>query len=176
MMLVEGGRRVAIRGDEPTAMYTPTGVVRSRCGSSAEPRCAFRIVVELRQSFGGMVSRALLGAEFVPDSSRSVTTFETHFSGYLVSGAAAECRSELGGSLVAGLPRDFSDAAHEGIFGESVEKLPSGLLRIDRAAFDEVGSSEKAFHRAGVLLARVSVASLSGADPIRSAREVMGEW
>lgn len=179
-MILDGagsGRLVAIREDEPTAMYSPVGMVHSQIQGSAQQARETRVVVELRQNFGGIVSRALLGAKFTPIPSDSMTIFEIPFGDDLSNDSVTDCRSELGSFLAAGLPRDFADAVHVGLVDVgALTKFPSGLLRVDRAGFDEVGSSEMSFQRAGILLRRVMSALLDDDDPIHSARDVMSEW
>lgn len=122
--------------------------------------------------------RALLGAEFSPDPHASGTVFEVPFGEPMGLDAVAGCGSELGGPLVAGLPSDFADAALAGLAGDAeAEALPAGLLRVDRAGFDETGSSEMAFKLVGDLLRRVIAAQLhDDRDPLAVAQAVVRGW
>ncbi|WP_152617710.1 hypothetical protein [Phaeacidiphilus oryzae] len=179
MIISRGGRRAAIRTDESSAVYVGTHVARCERAGPAEPVRAVRAVVELSRALGGMTMRALLGAEFSPDPSGSATEFEVPFDEPLGLGAVAHahCRSELGRSLVAGLPGDFAAAVLDGLAGEAAARtLPRGLLRIDRAGFDEAGSSEMAFKLAGGLLRCVVEALLHGDDPLVAAQAVVSGW
>ncbi|WP_319593839.1 hypothetical protein [Streptomyces sp. ID05-04B] len=133
--------------------------------------------MEVSRAFGGMTMRALLGAEFSPDPLGTVTIFEVPFGEPMGLGAVAGCGSELGRPLVAGLPRDFADAVLDGLAGDTgAEALPAGLLRIDRAGFDETGSSEMAFKLAGGLVRRVVDALLHDDDPLAAARAAVSGW
>ncbi|WP_030976647.1 hypothetical protein [Streptomyces sp. NRRL S-1824] len=124
-----------------------------------------------------MTMRASLGAEFSLDPRGLVTVFEVPFGEPLGLGAAAGCGSELGRPLVAGLPRDFADAALDGLSGDTgVGALPAGLLRVDRAGFDEAGSSEMAFQLAGNLLRCVVAAQLHDRDPLAAAQAAVRAW
>ena len=177
MIIAEGGRRAAIRTDESSAAYVGAQIARCERFGSAEPGRAVRVVVELSRAFGGMTMRALLGAEFSPDPLGTVTIFEVPFGEPMGLGAVAGCGSELGRPLVAGLPRDFADAVLDGLAGDAAaEALPAGRLRIDRAGFDEAGSSEMAFKLAGGLLRRVVDALLHDEDPLAAARVVVSGW
>ncbi|MEU1304325.1 MULTISPECIES: hypothetical protein [Streptomyces] len=177
IIITEGGRRAAFRTDEASAAYV--GVHAARCERSASPSLgrAVRAVVELSRAFGGMTVRALLGAEFSPDPQGSLTVFEVPFGEAMGLGAVAGCASELGRPLVAGLPRDFADAALEGLAGApAVGALPAGLMRVDRAGFDEAGSSEMAFKLAGDLLRCVVDALLHDRDPLTAAQAMVRAW
>lgn len=174
MTVVAADHRAAVRTDELSAAYVGTDVMRRERPGSARQSRATQVVVELRQAFGGMIMRALVGAEFSPNQQGSVTVFEVPFGGPLGLGAVAECASELGGPLVAGLPRDFAAALLDGLTGQDPdESLPSGLLRIHRAGFDEIGSSEMAFRLAGGLLRQVMNALLRDDDPLAAAQTVL---
>lgn len=177
MIIVEGGRRAVVRRDEASAAYV--GVHVAGCGrpASSESGRAVRAVVELSRAYGGMTMRALLGAEFLLDSQTSETVFEVPFGEPMRLGAVAGCRSELGRPLVAGLPRDFANAALQGLAGDTgVGPLPAGLLRVDRAGFDEVGSSEMAFKLAGDLLRCVVAAQVYDRHSLAAAQAAVRAW
>lgn len=177
MIVAEGSRRAAIRAEESTAAYLGGEVARCERPGSADAGSSQRLVVELSRPFGGMTMRALLGAEFSPNARGAVTVFEVPFGAPMGFGATAECSSELGRPLVAGLPHDFVGAVLDGLAGDAeAAMLPSGLLRVDRAGFDEMGSSELAFKLAGRLLHSVLDAVLRGADPVTAARTTVSGW
>ncbi|WP_131765159.1 hypothetical protein [Candidatus Protofrankia californiensis] len=177
MIITEGGRRAAIRTDEASAAYDSAYATRCERPASAETGRAIRAVVELSRAFGGMTMRALLGAQFMPDPQSLVTAFEVPFGEPLGFGLVADCGSELGRPLVAGLPRDFADATLAGLAGDAqADPLPAGLLRVDRAGFDETGSSEAAFKLAGDLLRHVLHALLHDEEPLAVAQTVVSAW
>lgn len=177
-MIIElaGSGRAAIRSDEASAAYEGIHVVRSTKPAAPELAGPLRTVAELSRAMGGMTMRALLGARYTPDSTSTTTVFEVPFGEPLGLGAATGCQSELGPPLVAGLPSDFADAALAGLAGDEDLLLPPGLVRVDRAGFDEVGSSEQAFRLVGDLLRHVLDALLRGAEPAPVARTVVGGW
>ncbi|MEV7811111.1 hypothetical protein AB0P05_10260 [Streptomyces flaveolus] len=177
MIIAEGGRRVAVRTDEASAAYVGSYVTRCERSASPEPGRAVRAVVELSQAFGGTTMRALLGAEFSPGPEGSVTVFEVPFGEPLGDDAVTGCRSELGRPLAAGMPSDFAQAALGGLAGdEGAMAFPAGLLRVVRAGYDEVGSSELAFKLAGDLLRCVVDALLHDRDPLATAQAVVHAW
>lgn len=136
-----------------------------------------RAVVEIQRALGGMRMRALLGGAFTPDPGGATTAFEIPVGGPLGIGSPAECDSELGRRLVAGMPEDFADAAMSGLAGaEDDAGMPAGVLRVDRAAFDEVDSSETAFRLAGDLLRHAIRALTAGLDPQAAARTTVDAW
>jgi hypothetical protein len=135
-----------------------------------------RAVVEISRALGGMRMRALLRAIFTPDPEIAVTVFEVPYSERMGFGAVAGCLSELGRPLVAGLPLDFAGAVLEGVAGSADAALPSGRLRIDRAAFDDVDSSQVAFRFTGDLLSQVIGALIRGEDPAEVSRAAMVAW
>ncbi|WP_328364842.1 hypothetical protein OG800_34130 [Streptomyces sp. NBC_00445] len=106
-----------------------------------------------------------------------MTVFEVPFGEPMRLGVLAGCSSELGRPLVAGLPRDFADAVLDGLARDTgVGALPAGLLRVDRAGFDEEGSSEMAFKLAGELLRCVVAAMLRDRDRLVLAQAVVRGW
>ncbi|MEV6028789.1 hypothetical protein [Streptomyces sp. NPDC052036] len=177
IVIAEGGRRVAVRADEVSAAYV--GVRAARCARSASPGPGreVRAVVELSRAFGGVTMRALLGAAFSPDPQGTFIVFEVPFGEEMGLGAVATCAGELGPPLVAGMPRDFADAALDGLAGDpAVAALPAGLLRVDRAGFHELGASEMAFKLVGELLGCVVDALLHNRDPRTVAQAVGRAW
>jgi hypothetical protein len=114
-----------------------------------------------------MVMRALAGGELRPGG--DATTFEVLTSAAAFdSGIDATSLSELGKPLVPGLPADFAPSLLAGLERAGRERgtdpLPSGTLRVDRAGYDLMGSSEAAFFQAGVLLRAAFSAMATGDD------------
>ncbi|HSY16427.1 MAG TPA: hypothetical protein VK816_10590 [Jatrophihabitantaceae bacterium] len=178
MIFAEGGRSIGIRADETTAAYFGQRLARSARSGLATPSQHARAVVELSLAQGGRNPRALLGGEFAPDPAGAQTMFEVPYGLPLLEfGDVAECRSELGKPLVAGLPSDFADAALVGLTaGPAAETLPAGLLRVDRAGICPIDSSEMTFKFVGGLLCAVLSALVQGEDPYLAAQAVMRGW
>ena len=177
VIIREGGCGAAIWDDEPSAAYTGRYLSRGEWPASVEAGRSVRVVVEVMLAFGGMTMRALLGAQFTVDPLTTVTAFEVPFGEPLGWGSVADCHSELGPPLTAGLPSDFAEAALAGLTGDAeAHPFPCGLLRVDRAGFDEIGSSEMAFKLAGDLLGHVLRAMLRNDDPLAAARAVVHGW
>lgn len=106
-----------------------------------------------------------------------MTVFEVPFGEPIGRGSVANCGSELGPPLIAGLPSDFAEVALAGLAGEAeANPWPPGLLRVDRAGWDEAGSSEVAFKLAGNLLQHVLRALLRNDEPLTVVRAVVREW
>jgi hypothetical protein len=174
-----GGRRAAIRPDEPSAAYTAAHTARrERPGPGDGPRGRpARTVVELRRAYGGATMRALLGASFAPGAAGASAVVEVRHGIPLELDAACGCRSELGGPLAAGLPSDFVPAVLGALAAPPGERpLPPGLLRVDRAAFDPLGSGTEAFALAAALLRRAIAAQVLGGDPVAVTRAALNRW
>jgi hypothetical protein len=133
--------------------------------------------VELLRYHGGMTTRALLGGEFVPDTGTQ-TRYEVHVIDDSPSlGVETTCASSLSKPFVVGLPQEFAQDALTSVAASIGENdLPAGLLRVDRAGYDEVDSSQRAFQLAGNLLRHVLTATLYSADVEADARETMQRW
>ncbi len=177
MIIAEGPRRAAIRTDEPTAAYRATNSIRRvRAGSTAGTRGG-RVVVELSRKFSGMTVRALLGAVYTPGGQGLLTAFEVPVGPALGTTAATVCGSELGGALAPGLPRDFAPGVLDALAGDASDRmLQAGLIRVDRAGFDEAGSGEMAFWLAADLLRRALAALMASEDPTDSIRAALRGW
>jgi hypothetical protein len=134
-----------------------------------------RAVVELKRNFGGMIMRAQLGGEFLPGGGQ--TRYEVCVAAEpFDSGLPATCESFLGDPLIPGLPSDFARSALAGVTASSARSpLPGGVLRVDRAGYDLMGSSESAFNQAGRLLRHALVAMIQGVDLEARVREAIEE-
>lgn len=150
MIVEEGSRRVALLADEAGATYAGESVRVEELDAHLPTREARRGVVEVERRISGHPQRALLGATFNPDKT-PVVEIRIPISGELRLGATPTCPSQLADLLVPGLPREFASAVLAGISDAAV--LGAGRVVFDRAAYDDVASSEQAFHNAAELLA-----------------------
>jgi hypothetical protein len=164
----EGPWMLVIGTDHVPAAFVPTSVLRD-----SEPAVPMlpaampvRAVVELRGLFGGMRYRALLGAEFAPRPGSAIM-FEVGHSGTLALGGPATCQSLIGETaLVVGLPLEFAHASLDGLVrARCATPLAAGMLRVDRAGYDDVDSAHMVFERAGGLLCCVLRAAAGGDEP-----------
>jgi hypothetical protein len=73
------------------------------------------------------------------------------------------------------LPEEFASAVRDGLVDDGVD-LPSGALRVDRAGFDEVGSSAWVFGQAAKVLRRGLVAMLGDVGVESEVRRLMASW
>ena len=173
----DGARRVAVRDDEPSAVVTTRHWTRRELAGVAGPARETRAVVEVLRALGGMRMRALLGATFVPDPASTVTVVEVPEGEPLGWGSPTTCVSELGTPLVPGLPSDFTGAVADGLVtAAGATPLPPGTLRVDRAAHDEVDSSEMAFTLAAGLLHTVFTALTNDRDHLAAAGTAADAW
>ena len=165
----------AVDRDHPSARYpcatTLTGAADARTArDGGEPH---RAVVEIKRNLGGMIMRALLGGSYLPGGHQAryeVCVDSRPFD----SGVAATCDSDLGIALSPGLPADFAHAALSGVMSSAPGlPLPAGALRVDRAAYDLMGSSDSAFQQAGALLRQVLAAMVDGVDVEASVRQAL---
>ncbi|MGC9670646.1 hypothetical protein ACNTMW_29390 [Planosporangium sp. 12N6] len=122
-----------------------------------------------------MIMRAQLGGEFLPEGGQAryeVCVAAEPFD----SGLPPTCESFLGDPLVPGLPSDFASSALAGVMADSAHApLPGGMLRVDRAGYDVMGSSESAFNQTGRLLRHALVAMIQGADLETHIRDAIAE-
>lgn len=169
-------RRVAFTLDEPTARYTPATVLRgtATAGATVPAGPPRRLVVETLHNVGGMIQRALLGAEFVPGPAATVS-LGVGLSGPMTSGHPAGCASALGMPLVAGLPDEFGQPILTALT-DAAPRLPGGTLTVDRAGYDERGSSPRAFRLAATLLVDLLAAQLTDQDPAVRMQAALRGW
>jgi hypothetical protein len=166
-MIISAGRasKLSLNTDNDSARYDGAEVLRSSTSAvRAWSTAPTRVTVELSRGLGGMIMRALVGGEFLPGIDTThfeVLTAAAPFD----SGIEATCASGLGKPLIPGLPRDFAPAVLAGLEGTSTsDPLPAGTLRIDRAGYDLMGSSEAAFFQAASLLRSAFSAMAAGDD------------
>jgi hypothetical protein len=183
-----GGRSIAICDDDGRAQYVSFGRI-SEMGSAAtdlEVAQPVRMLVDLQRNFGGLTPRALLGGQF-SGQRRNDTIYE------VIVGDSFDALSMEQDLKVAtrptesgyharpfspGLPREFAPAALRGLMDDEwcdVE-LPPGQLLVDRAGFDEQGSSAVIFDLAGKMLRSLFAVRLSGGDINAEARRLIEFW
>lgn len=177
IIAVDGRCAVAVERDNGSARYTcaetlATSSAADLCGTAEG---SARAVVEIRRNLGGMIMRAQLGGEFIPGGEQ--TRYEVCVAPEpFDSGVSETCESQLGDSLIPGLPSDFARAALDGVAASSSHStLPAGVLRVDRSGYDLMGSSESAFNQAGRLLRCALAAIVEGADVDSRIREEIAE-
>lgn len=123
------------------------------------------VSVEMLCRHGGKSSRGLVGGCFEAGEVGQASLRVFYEEAPLDTGWEARCPSELGPPLSAGLPRDFLSSVLEGLrAGVERVHLPPGRLTVDRAAYDGVDSSSRAFSRVSTLLIVAIQSVLSGKD------------
>lgn len=159
MIVSRGNRAAAVGVDEPGAAFAAASVVnRSLAAPVATADVAeAQATVEVMRRGGGMRPRALLGGQYTPAPTQGLRV-EVGLVGE-PSFDEATCPSQLWKPLVPGLPEEFIDAVVQGL---AEGGLASGVLLVNRGAYDPVESSNVAFRFAGALLASVVAASSSG--------------
>lgn len=162
MIDVDGHGIAAIDEDDKDAMYSVSHVLASTSPATVHPVIdrGLRVLVEVQRRLGGIAPRALLGAEFAVRDG-STTLIEVGVSAFemLDSDDQPKCRSRLWKRpFTVGLPTDLADSVLRGSTAEFGVGLPPGVLRVDRAGFDIVNSSEPVFTRAASLL-RLAIAT-----------------
>jgi hypothetical protein len=177
-VITHGGREVSIAVDRLSAVYSGTNHIREVVVAEQDRGAdgSVRALVELRRHYGGYSPRAVLGAQFCSMSGDKVILDVLVGDEPYVLGRDATCRSDLGSPLVAGLTREFAEAALSGLADPSPGLLlPSGTLHVDRAAYwDE--SIPNIFYLAGVMLRTVIAAKISGEDHVPIASDIMVSW
>jgi hypothetical protein len=145
-----------------------------------------RALVEVQRRFGGMAPRAVVGGEFVVGDGTE-TVFEVlvgaDYDALVAEGREAGSGVTLPGRihstwpLIAGLPAEFAESTLRGLVDNlCAGRLPAGVLRLDRAAFDEVESANPVFAQAGAALCCALAAKLQGADPADELRALIETW
>lgn len=145
-----------------------------------------RLAVDLERDYGGLASRALLGGQFTPRpgletlyevwvgasfdelSVEHANRLETH------SINKGQCDSPL----IPGLPQEFGRAVLQGISSDQwcPSIAPPGLFIVDRAGFDEQGSSSAIFELAARVLKCLMLTRISGRDLEAEGRRLIALW
>jgi len=176
----------ALADDDPAARYDVAGrLTRSRAASEGgSVGVTVRALVEVQRRHGGMAPRAVVGGEFTTGDGAEVVFEVLVGSGYksmieLRRDPERAVMSQIYPSwpLIPGLPQEYAAAALDGLAdGPCASSLPSGVLRLDRAAFDEVESSTHVFAQATAALCCVLAAKLRGQDVEEALRSVVEQW
>jgi hypothetical protein len=177
---VENHGIAAVDEDDTSAAYPVARVLTSTVSAMAEPNIGggARVLVEVLRRFGGIAPRALLGAEFLAGSDPAVQIEIAVAPFDLLDGAdQPTCPSRLWTRpFTSGLPTDMADAVLRGLTAEPRIALPPGVLRVDRAGFDVMNSSEPIFTQAATVLRIAISAKLLGNDPEPALRDAIQTW
>jgi hypothetical protein len=135
-----------------------------------------RAVVEVERRSGGIIPHALVGGELVRGEA-GVLAFEVNVGSRFEAGGKRTCRSYLRRrKLIPGLPREFAEAAVDGLVRVPIDEGIAAAVRVDRAAYDDVDSSQIAFERAAGLLIAVLITSASHGQLEPVVRDRMNRW
>jgi hypothetical protein len=165
----------AVRDDDiPT--YTAARVLSATWPANTRPPEIphTRALVEVQRRLGGLAPRALLGGEFVA-SDGAETSLEVAISAFSVFDTINQpsCPSQLWKRpFNVGLPKEFGAAVLAGV-RTTMSRLPAGVLRIDRAGYDLVNSSEPVFEMAAGLLTATIAAIVYGLNIEFEAKSVI---
>jgi len=179
---------VALDEDDERLRYdTVDRLSASRpAGGQGRQRQSVRALVEVQRRVGGMAPRAVVGGEFVVGDGAE-TVFEV-LAGAAYDALVAQGREGRPGvtlpgrihtrwPLIAGLPAEFAESTLRGLVDNPCAgSMPAGVLRLDRAAFDEVESANPVFAQAGAALCCALAAKLQGADPGEELRALIETW
>lgn len=190
MTLIQiGGRSLAICEDDERARYVSVDRIAEARPSRAmegESPHSVRLLIDLQRNFGGLAPRALLGGQFSAQPGND-TTYEVLVGGDFNALSAIRDQqvdirllegAHRGWPLIPGLPHEFAPATLRGLTDDEwcdVE-LPSGILVVDRAGFDEQGSSAVIFELAGKMLRSLLAVNLSGGDIRAEAHRLIQFW
>lgn len=174
---------VELRQDEPRATYQ---VVERLSGARqalpGDGDRSVRVIVEVQRRFGGMTPRVVLGGEFTAQH-HTETAVEVlagaSYDALVAAPASPVVPSRLSPDwpYLAGLPAEFAPVVLSVLTGDAAgATLPPGVLRVDRAAFDEVESSGPVFGQASAVLDRVISAVVRGLDVDDEVRRLVGAW
>jgi hypothetical protein len=171
-MVEQHGTASISLGDVPAA-YVSAGSLNAERPTHVQAEGPARLSVETLRRFGGISPRALLGGEFIASEALTIS-LEVRFSDDdIYTGmfsSEATCPSRITDEpFRVGLPEEFAIAAVDA-FRTYDEALPAGVLRIDRAGFDEMNSSGAAFQQTMHVLCAVTRAATTGGE-MRAAAE-----
>lgn len=178
---VDGHGIVAIDEDDENAAYSAARILTSSAPATDSPGTVgdIRVMVEVLRRHGGIAPRALLGAQFVVSDDATTTLIEVEVASFdlIDSDEQQTIASRLWTRpFTSGLPSDMADAVLDGLTADARVQLPPGVLRVDRAGFDVMNSSEAIFAKTASLLGIAISAKLSGRDPEPILRAAIQDW
>lgn len=143
--------------------------------TSQDPDFAtLRVLVEIQRRFGGISPRAMIGGQLTVSPG---TDIDIEVRVGISEGEV--CSSRLWKRpFLAGLPNEYARAASDAIAADGARylRLPSGVLVVDRAGFDEINSSSVIFSEAARVLLCVLLAELEDLDVETRVRELLHSW
>lgn len=175
---VAGGGIVAVAEDQPSAEYKIGTVLRSSSPALLDGASTrvLKVVIEVQRRHGGLAPRALIGGGLTVREAGD-TMFEVCVAEESEYGRGEPCPSFLWRKpFISGLPLEFAPAVLKGVEEAGQYKLPSGLLRVDRAGYDEIESSTVSFTLAAVALRCVLSALVSGKDVEGEVASLIRSW
>lgn len=93
------------------------------------------------------------------------------------TGPAVPSRLSPNWPYIAGLPAEFATSVLSVLTGDPASPtLPPGVLRLDRAAFDEIESSSAVFAQASAVLDCAISAAVRGLDVDHEVRKLVSTW
>lgn len=173
-----GSWTISVRESWPLAGFEALGWRRETISADARETESVEssAAVEVLQFGGGPRPRALVGGFFISEGRELI--LEVGSTGPMTLGASRECRSDLGGPLVRGLPVEFVDAVLRGFrdIASNIE-VPAGTMRVQFGGYDEENSSPHAFaHASAALLWVVSKQVLTRNEPVGGLAELVAIW
>jgi hypothetical protein len=154
--------------------FVEAGTLRASRPAPQTPGRSVRVLVEVQRRFGGHAPRALLGAEFLPAPSTDIV-FQVGYVAESDDSAAAFPGRLFEWPFAVGLPEEFAPAVLDALLADGAA-WPAGVLRVDRAGYDEIESSAWVFGQAAGVLARALAAMLRGEDAEAGVRALVGTW
>jgi hypothetical protein len=163
---------VAVAIDRPLARYVSREVRRESLPLQGEIlRAARRASVEIFLGVSGNPQYALIGGALVPSTVDELEV-QLNISEDRPTGAPTTCPGTFGRDLVPGLADQFVKGIPRALMAQIARP---GVIMIDRAAYDQVGSSVHAFSLAadllGLVLSHESLPEAEGAI-----RQRLTEW
>lgn len=188
MTIRVGGRSITLVEPDEYAQYAAVDRLRAAApagGNSAEAQ-PVRLAVDLERNYGGLASRAMLGGRFIPRP--GVETLYEVFVGRsfdelsLAHANRFEARpinnERCVSSLIPVLPQEFGRAVLQEMLSDQwcPVTVPPGIFVIDRAGFDEQGSSSAIFELAARTLKCLVLTRIAGGDLEAEGRRLIALW
>lgn len=150
MIIEEGNSRIAVNADVLDARFDAQEFASAMLPTVlAGDGSARRAVVEVHRRVGGLPQRALLGGVKTYSGSLHLE-LSIRLSGQALPTTNRRCVGAFGRDLIPGIPSEF---AHDVLCGLIEIRVASGLMEVDRGAFDVVETSGASFVLAAKVLA-----------------------